>query len=89
MRYGYFSPGDISLMKFGKQPPQVESDNSHTKKKTWNYGEPRIPFYTTHVSMSRSQIIKQCSKCRDTSFEMLEDGEPTNRCCRCGEHYKK
>jgi len=46
------------------------------------------PFYTTNLSKyARSQEIFGCNKCGDTSFELLENGKPTGRCCRCGEKF--
>jgi len=47
----------------------------------------RIPFYKRHSKYQRSQTVRVCSECKDTSFEMLENGKLTNKCCRCGEKY--
>jgi len=45
------------------------------------------PFYTTNPLYSRSQEIFFCSNCGDTSFELLNDGKQTGKCCRCGVKY--
>jgi len=42
------------------------------------------PFYKTDKKYSRSQVIVKCSKCKDTSFELLENKNSTGKCCRCG-----
>jgi len=42
-------------------------------------------YYTTNKKYSRSQIVRKCKKCKDTSFEMLANKKLTNKCCRCGE----
>jgi len=42
------------------------------------------PFYTTKDSFTKSQELFYCSKCGDTSFELIEDGLFTGKCCRCG-----
>jgi len=47
----------------------------------------RIPFYKRHHKYQRSQIVKDCKNCEDTSFELLENGKLTDKCCRCGEKY--
>lgn len=45
------------------------------------------PFYTTDSKYSRSQTVQVCKKCKDTSFELLENKKETGKCCRCGEKY--
>jgi len=49
--------------------------------------KPVTPYYTLHDDCERSQIIKKCAPCKDTSFEMLVKGKLSNRCCRCGTNY--
>jgi len=44
-------------------------------------------FYTTNPKFSRSPVVRFCKKCGDTSFEMLDGGKLTNKCCRCGEKF--
>jgi len=45
------------------------------------------PFHTSDKKYSRSQKVKHCEYCNDTSFELLETKIETNRCCRCGKEY--
>jgi len=45
------------------------------------------PYYTKNDNCERSQIVRDCKNCKDTSFEMLQDGELTDKCCRCGKKY--
>lgn len=45
------------------------------------------PFYTTNSIYSRSQQIFFCNNCGDTSFELLDNGKQTGKCCRCGGKY--
>jgi len=52
------------------------------KKQAIARGKP--PHYTIKDSYSRSQEIFFCDKCGDTSFELLDDGKKTGKCCRCG-----
>jgi len=56
-------------------------------KKKQSIARKSPPFHTTKDSYSRSQQIFFCSKCGDTSFELLEDGNQTGKCCRCGVKY--
>lgn len=44
-------------------------------------------FWKSKEVYSRGQIIKYCKKCKDTSFELLENKKPTGRCCRCGSKF--
>ena len=44
-------------------------------------------FHTTHKKYSRGQLIRRCEKCKDTSYELLENKKITGRCCRCGAKY--
>lgn len=46
-------------------------------------------FYTSNPMFSRSQVVRNCNKCGDTSFEMLDKGKLTGKCCRCGEKFAK
>jgi len=41
-------------------------------------------FYTTDAKYTRGQALYFCNKCGDTSFELLDYGEATGKCCRCG-----
>lgn len=47
------------------------------------------PFHLTNKKYSRSQVLRKCKKCNDTSFELLENKKLTGRCCRCGEKYAR
>jgi len=44
-------------------------------------------YYSLNIKYSRSQVVRFCSKCGDTSFEMLEAGKLSGKCCRCGAKY--
>lgn len=45
-------------------------------------------FYSTNPKYARSQVVIFCKKCGDTSFEMLDTGKLTGKCCRCGGKFK-
>jgi len=47
-----------------------------------------FPLWRTDKKYSRSQTIQDCKKCGDTSFELLIDGKPQGKCCRCGEKFQ-
>jgi len=44
-------------------------------------------FYIRDPKYSRGQVVRDCKKCGDTSFELLENKKKTGKCCRCGEKY--
>jgi len=46
-----------------------------------------VPFYLSDKKYWKNNLITKCTKCKDTSFELLEKGKPTDKCCRCGEQY--
>jgi len=45
------------------------------------------PFYVSNPKYTRSQELFFCNKCGDTSFELLDYGKHTGKCCRCGVKY--
>ena len=45
------------------------------------------PIYLSDKKYWKNQKITECKKCKDTSFELLENMKPTGRCCRCGVKY--
>jgi len=44
-------------------------------------------YYTLNIKYSRGTVVTFCDRCGDTSFELLERGKRTAKCCRCGEKY--
>jgi len=64
----------------------LKADIPFDKKKQIFARKPK-PFYIGNPINSRSQQISFCTKCGDTSFELLDNGEPTGKCCRCGVKY--
>jgi len=44
-------------------------------------------YYTLNIKYSRGTNVTFCKRCGDTSFELLEAGKKTGKCCRCGEKY--
>jgi len=45
------------------------------------------PFYLKNKKYQRSQKVRICHNCKDTSFEMLENGKLSGKCCRCGDKF--
>jgi len=44
-------------------------------------------LWKTNPKYSHTNQIQYCKKCRDTSYELKENGVDTGKCCRCGELY--
>lgn len=47
----------------------------------------KLPFYLTDEKYWKSNKITECKKCKDTSFELIENKKNTGKCCRCGLKY--
>jgi len=45
------------------------------------------PWYKENLGHSRSQVVRKCKSCKDSSFEALYHGKLTGKCCRCGKEY--
>jgi len=45
----------------------------------------KAPFHLSSDRYGRGQKILNCKKCKDTAFELLDQGKETGKCCRCGE----
>lgn len=69
-------------MKFSKKTSSEDFPNAEVPHHV------QAPFYYTDKKYSRGQSVEACKNCDDTSFELFEKGEPTGKCCRCGEDFK-
>ena len=79
-------------MGFGKKRAEkqtISDDNADSIKTKRAAAVPkfRVPFYTEDKKYSRGQRVARCDECKDTSFELLENKQPTEKCCRCGKPF--
>jgi len=45
------------------------------------------PKWRSDPKYTHTNQIAFCKKCRDTSYELKENGVDTGKCCRCGDPY--
>jgi len=46
-----------------------------------------FPYYRKHPELQKTNYVRHCKNCKDTSFVMLDGKKNLNICARCGKKF--